>query len=165
MATKFEDRHVLNKPSSAVMKMYTDQAFFERKYKALEGWDIEVLRCEKTAKQFSITCKYSMKSSNPDIPAFAQKILGTTVNITQTDVWDIAKKTGRLEVEIKGAPVKVTADMTLKDEGKGAVNLFKWNASCSIPLVGGKIEALIVKDINAKSANDIAVTNKILADY
>lgn len=165
MATKFEDRHVLNKPSATVINMYTDQAFFERKYKALEGWDIEVLSCEKTAKQFTIRCKYSMKSSNPDIPAFAQKIMGTTVNITQTDVWDIAKKTGRLEVEIKGTPVKITADMTLKDEGKGAVNILKWNISCSIPLIGGKIEALIVKDINSKSVNDVAATNKILADY
>lgn len=165
MATKFEDRHVLTKTADHVIKMYTDQAFFERKYKALEGWDIEVLSCEKTAKQFSIRCKYSMKSSNPDIPAFAQKLMGTTVNITQTDTWDIAKKTGRLEVEIKGTPVKVTADMTLKDEGKGAVNVLKWNISCSVPLIGGKIEALIVKDINAKSANDVAVTNKILADY
>ncbi|TXI10676.1 MAG: DUF2505 domain-containing protein [Rhizobium sp.] len=165
MATKFEDRHVLTKTSDHVIKMYTDQAFFERKYKALDGWDIEVLSCQKTDKQFSIRCKYSMKSSNPNIPAFAQKLMGDTVNITQLDTWDIAKKTGRLEVEIKGTPVKISADMTLKDEGKGSVNTLKWNINCSVPLIGGKIEGLIVSDIKAKSANDVAASNKILADY
>ncbi len=41
MATKFEDRHVLTKTSDHVIKMYTDKAFFERKYKMLEGWDTE----------------------------------------------------------------------------------------------------------------------------
>ena len=162
---KFEDKHILNKPAATVIKMYTDQKFFERKYKDLGAWDIEVLECEKTDKKFRIKCRYSIKSSNPSIPAFAQKFVGTSATITQQDTWDIAAKTGRLDVEIKGAPVKVGADMTLKDEAKGAVNAMKWTVSCGIPLIGGKLEQLIVDDIKAKSANDVAVTTNILADY
>ena len=69
---KFEDRHVLNKPAADVIKMYTDQKFFERKYKDLGAWDIQVLECKKDAKKFLIKCRYTIKSSHPSIPAFAQ---------------------------------------------------------------------------------------------
>ena len=162
---KFEDRHVLNKPAADVIKMYTDQKFFERKYKDLGAWDSQVLECKKDAKKFLIKCRYTIKSSHPSIPAFAQKLVGTTATVTQQDVWDIATMTGRLEVEIKGTPVKVSSDMKLVDEPKGAVNAMKWNVSCSIPLIGGKIEQLVYEDIKAKSSNDVSVTLNILKDY
>jgi hypothetical protein len=141
---KFEDRHLLNKPAATVIKMYGDQKFFERKYKDIGAWDIVVLECDKSDKKFRIKCRYSIKSSNPNIPAFATKFVGDSSTITQTDTWDLIAKTGRLDVEIKGVPVKVGADMVL---------------------IGGKLEQLIVDDIKSKSAQDVAVTVKILADY
>lgn len=162
---KFEDRHVLNKPASTVIKMYADQKFFERKYAGVGAWDIEVLECEKTDKKFRIKCRYTVKASSTQIPAAIQKFVGASSTVTQVDTWDLVARTGRLDVEIKGVPVKVGADMVLKDEAKGAVNTLKWNVSCSIPLLGGKLEQLIVEDIKAKSATDVAATTKILADY
>lgn len=162
---KFEDKHVLDKPAATVIKMYSDQKFFERKYAAVGAWDIVVLECSKDDKTFRIKCRYTIKASATQIPAAIQKFVGGTTHITQTDTWDLKALTGRLDVEVKGAPVKVTADMVLKDEGQGAVNLMKWNVSSSIPLIGGKLEQMIVDDIKAKSAADVAASRKILADY
>ncbi len=161
---KFDDKHTFDKPASTVIKMFSDQKYFERKYKDLGGWDISVLECEKTAKKFRIKCCYTMKSNVP-LPDFVKKFVPETAVITQTDTWDIAAMTGRLEVSIKGAPVKVVADMTLKNEGKGSANNLKWDVSCGIPLVGGKIEKIVVDDIHAKAKADIAATRNILKDY
>ncbi|MGH8456536.1 MAG: DUF2505 domain-containing protein [Stenotrophobium sp.] len=161
---KFEDKQVLDKPSDTVMKMYADRRFFERKYKEIGAWDIEVLEHEKSDRKFRIKCSYTLPSS-AKMPGFVTKFIGNSTAIVQEDTWDIPGKTGRLNIEIKGAPVKISSDMTLKDEGKGASNNFKWTVSSGIPLIGGKLEAFIADDIKNKSQADLAATLKILADY
>jgi hypothetical protein len=162
---KFEDQHALDKPADVVIRMYTDRKFFERKYKETGCWDIEVLECEKTDTQFRIKCRYATRSSSNNLPAFAQKFLGESATVVQQDVWDLRSRTGRLDIEIKGALVRIVADMTLKDAAKGAVNAMQWNVSCGIPLIGGKLEKLVADDIKSKSSNDARVSRNILADY
>jgi hypothetical protein len=161
---KFDLKHSYNKPAAAVLKMYSDKAFFERKYKDIGAWDVEVVQHEKSDSRFSIKCRYTVKNDAP-LPDFAKKFLGESTVITQSDTWDLKKATGRLEIEIKGAPVKVSADMTLKDAGSGSSNEMKWNVSCGIPLIGGKLESVVGEDIKAKSKKDEAVSQKILASY
>ena len=162
---KFEDKHVLNKPAATVIGMYADRRFFERKYQDIGAWDIEVLEHEKSDAKFRIKCRYTTKVSVASIPAFAQKFIGTSITVVQQDTWDIKARTGRLDIEMKGAPLKIFADMTLSDAPQGAINAMKWNVSCGIPLVGGKLEQLVSEDIKAKSDNDARVTQNILADY
>ncbi|HEY0973683.1 MAG TPA: DUF2505 domain-containing protein [Solimonas sp.] len=161
---KFDDKHTFDKPAATVMKMFSDKAYFERKYEALGFKDITVLEHEKSDKRFHIKVRYTTKNT-VTLPDFAKKFIPDTAVVTQSDTWDLTKKTGRIEAEIKGAPVKVVCDMTLKDEGKGAANHLKWNISCGIPLVGGKVEQLTADDIRAKAGNDVATTRKLLADY
>jgi hypothetical protein len=161
---KFDDKHTFDKPAAAVLKMFTDKAYFERKYKDLGFTGIEVLEHEKSATRFRIKVRYNAKNT-VDVPDFAKKFIPGTATVTQSDTWDLAKMTGRIEAEIKGAPVKVACNMTLKDEGKGAANQLKWDINCGIPLIGGKIEKVTAEDIQAKAGNDVAITRKILADY
>ena len=161
---KFEDKHSLAKPSAVVLKMYTDKAFFERKYKELGCWDLEVLEHTKTAKQFRIKCRFQVKNDAP-LPDFAKKFLGESMSVVQTDTWDLDKKTGQVDIELKGTPVKVHSDMALKDVGAGSVNEMKWNVSCGIPLIGGKLESVVGTDIQSKSKTDAKITQKLLADY
>jgi hypothetical protein len=161
---KFDDKHSFDKPAATVMKMFSDRAYFERKYKELAFWDVTVLEHEKSDRKFRIKVRYATRNDAP-IPDFAKRFLGESTTVTQQDTWDIAGKTGKLEIEIKGVPVKISAEMTLKDEGKGSANNLKWNVSCGIPLVGGKLEKVIAEDIQAKARADIAASRKILADY
>lgn len=161
---KFDLKHTYDKPAAAVLKMYSDRSFFERKYKEIGAWDIEVLEHEKSEKRFRIKCRFSTKNDAP-LPDFAKKFLGESTVITQTDTWDLSAATGRLEIEIKGAPVKVSADMALKNAGAGSTNEMKWNVSCGIPLIGGKLESVVSDDIKAKSKSDEKASRKILASY
>ena len=85
--------------------------------------------------------------------------------IGMTDAWDAATKTGKITTEIKGAPVKVTADMKLEASGKGAVNRMVWTLSCGIPLVGGKLESILAEDVKVKSKRDEAASQTLLEGY
>lgn len=164
MATKINLEHKFAKGVDKVWAMYGDRAFFEKKYKATGCTNIQVIDYKKTDKGFSITVKYDAKSDAP-VPDFAKKFMGETVSVTQTDSWDAATKTGKITTEIKGAPVKVTADMKLEASGKGAVNKMLWTLSCGIPLVGGKLESILAEDVKVKSARDEAASQKLLEGY
>jgi hypothetical protein len=161
---KFEERHSFDQPADTVMRMYADKAFFDRKYKEIGAIECELLDHQKTDTRFSVKYRLVMKSDAP-LPEVAKKIMGDTVKMVQQDAWDLGKRTGRIEIDIKGAPLKVSADMKVVDEGGKGVNVQSWNVSCSIPLVGGKIEAAIAEDIKAKSKRDLAVSRKIILDY
>lgn len=161
---KFENKHSFNKPAATVIKMFSDRAYFERKYKALGFTGIEVVEHEKTDKQFRIKVRYTAKN-DVQVPDLLKKFMPGSITVVQEDRWDLARMTGRLDVEIKGTPVKVACEMTLKDEGKGSANHLKWTITSSVPLVGGKLEKLTADDIQAKAANDVATTQRILADY
>jgi len=161
---KFDDQHKLNKPAASVLAMYSDRAYFERKYKTLDGVkDFEIIECEAKGDTFRIKHRSQQRSDIP-MPDFAKKFLGEYNSVVQQDTWNLKTGVGRLEIELKGVPLKISADMKVAGADK-ATNTFNWNVSCSIPLLGGKLEKLIADDIRAKSAADMLLSNKLLADY
>ncbi len=161
---KFEERHSFDQSAATVMKMYSDRKFFDRKYKEVQAIECELLEEKKTDARCSVKYRLVMKSDAP-LPDVAKKIMGDTVKMVQQDAWDIAKRTGRIDIELKGAPIKMSAEMKLIEENGKAVNVQSWTVSCSIPLVGGRIEAAIAEDVKAKSKRDLAASRKIVLDY
>jgi hypothetical protein len=161
---QFTDKHSFDQPAATVIRMFSDKAYLERKYRELGFKNIEVLEHTVDAKKFRIKVRYSAPLDAP-LPDFAKKFLAANNVITQSDSWDLEKKTGRLEAEIRGVPVKVIADMKLADEGAGSANTLKWDLSCGIPFIGGKLEQLVGGDIQGKSKADLAMSRKILTDY
>ncbi len=162
---KFEDTHHLNKPAASVLKMYSDRKYFDKKYATLAGVkDFEILECETAGNKFRIKHRSQQKSDTSALPDFARKFLAEYNTVIQQDTWDLASGVGRLEIEIKGVPIRISADMKVSGTPK-ATNAFNWNLSCGIPLLGGKLEKFIAEDIKTKSAEDAVLSNKLLADY
>ena len=161
---QFDDKHSFDKPAATVLKMFSDRAYFERKYRELGFRQVEVLEHKADERKFRIKVRYAAPNSAP-LPDFAKKFLGETNTVTQTDAWDLEKRTGRIDAEIKGVPVRVSASMKLADEGAGSANTLKWNLECGIPFVGGKLEQVVAGDIKAKSKTDLAKSREILKGY
>lgn len=164
MSTKISLEHQFSKSVAKVWAMYSDRAFFEQKYQATGCTNIEVLDYKSSDKGFSITVRYDAKSDAP-VPEFAKKFMSERVSVTQTDSWDAATKTGKIVTEIKGMPVKVSAEMKLEAAGKGAVNKMSWTLASGIPLLGGKLESVLAEDVKIKSARDQIASAKLLANY
>lgn len=161
---KFEDKQVLSKPAATVLKMYTDKAYFVKKYAAMPGAkEFEILECETSGTKFRIKHK-SQQRSDITVPDFAKKFMAEYNTVIQQDTWDTATGVGRLDIEIKGMPIKVSADMKVTGD-KTATNTLTWNISCSIPLLGGKLEKILADDIREKAKADAALTNSLLKDY
>jgi len=162
---KHEQKQTFDKPASTVIRMFADRRYFERKYQLLGFRNVEVLEHHLDDKSFRIRVRYTATASVP-LPDFARKFVPGDVNVEQEDRWDLVKRVGRIEVQPGGLPVKVTADMKLQDHGAGgAVNVLSWDVRCSIPLIGGKLEKVLISDIEAKADADLAASRQVLADY
>jgi hypothetical protein len=164
MSTKYEERQAFDQPAEKVLKMFTDRAYFERKYAASGGWDIKVLEHELSATRFRIKCSYSRKP-DAEVPAVAKKFIGDSVQVTQEDVWDLQARTGRLSIEIRNAPIRMQAEMKLLTEKGGCSNVLGWTLNCPVPLIGGKMEQMLAKEMRDKAAADLAISRRLLAEY
>lgn len=161
---KFEEVHAFDQSAETVMRMYADRAFFDRKYRDLAMVDFELLDHQQSDKRFSVKYRLVMKSDAP-LPEAAKKIIGDNLRITQQDSWDLDRREGRIDIEIKGAPLTICADMKLGEENGRGVNRQHWTITCKVPLVGGKIEKAVAEDIRTKSRADLEVSRKIILDY
>lgn len=164
MATKINLEHKFGKSVAKVWAMYSDRAFFEKKYAATGCTNIEVLDHKSSDKGFSITVRYDSKSDAP-IPELVKKFLPERITVIQTDSWDAANKTGKIVTELKNVPIKLSAEMKLEAAGKGAVTKMVWTLSSGIPFVGGKLEGALVEDVKIKSARDEQASQKLLEGY
>ena len=164
MSTQYEERQSFDQPREKVLRMFSDRAYFERKYAASGGWDIKVLEHELSGKRFRIKCSYSRKP-DADVPGFARKFIGDSVQLTQEDVWDLDSASGQLNIEIRNAPIRMSAQMRVVDEPGGCANVLQWTLTCPVPLLGSKLEQMLAKEMRDKAAADLEISRKLLAAY
>jgi hypothetical protein len=81
------------------------------------------------------------------IPSFAQKLVGDTIHLEQREEWTGNRAT--FELTIPGKPGHLRGTVTVEPDGDGAVERLDGEAKASIPLVGGKIEKLLVDLVSA----------------
>ena len=76
------------------------------------------------------------------IPGFAKKFVGDEINLVQTELWS-DMETGTVEVEIPGKPGQMSGTIMLREAGGTTTETVVMQIKVGIPLIGGKIEALI----------------------
>ena len=86
-------------------------------------------------------------------PAAARKVVGSSVDIVQREVWrdDEDAVTAEFAMEIPGKPGHLRGGITLVDRGGGTCDeVFSGEVKVSVPLIGGKLEGFIA-DILARA--------------
>ena len=76
------------------------------------------------------------------IPSFARKLVGETIQLVQREEWTGSRAT--FELTIPGKPGHLRGTVVVEPDGDGAVERVSGEAKASIPLVGGKIEKLLI---------------------
>src|SRR5688572_13485458 len=122
MKQKLEARYPAS--SDVVIKMMTDKKFYTDRLELQGIKEYEVVDHKSDGKTFSITIKRKV----------------TAINVTSVETWNVAKKTGRITVELQGMPMDVSCTTALADGGSGCVLTYNWDINSKVPLVGGKIE-------------------------
>jgi hypothetical protein len=76
------------------------------------------------------------------IPSFATKIVGEQIRIVQREQWNDPMG-GSLTLEIPGKPGTFTGTVALAAASAGTVETVSGDVAVKLPLVGGRLEAMI----------------------
>lgn len=145
------------------MKITLEHAYSanaETIFSILQDPELIVARYLKTGALSAEVVEHSSKSKSAlqirvkrtvevEVPALLSKFINPTTEVTQSEQWKCpagGPYTSEMQIESRGAPVKLYASMMLVDKGKGSVNTISIEAKCGIPLVGGKIADFVLKD-------------------
>jgi hypothetical protein len=126
-------------PASEVHAMLADPAFREQVCEA--GPSVEhSVRITPDGAGMTVVVEQTQPADG--IPSFAKKFVGDRIDITQREVWS---GTGGADVEvtIPGKPGHFRGTVKLVESGGETVETVAGEVKVSIPLVGGKLEALI----------------------
>lgn len=82
-----------------------------------------------------------------ELPEAARRLLGRTLRVRETDRWQAPDadgvRSGTIELDIPGAPVRARATMTLGAEGSGgaaSVQVVSGQIHATVPLLGARVE-------------------------
>jgi hypothetical protein len=76
------------------------------------------------------------------VPSFARKFAGETTHAVQTEEWS-SRTEAALSVRTPGKPTEIRGRLTLSADGAGTVEAFEGEVTVKVPLIGGKLEALM----------------------
>jgi hypothetical protein len=126
-----------------VFAMFTDETYLARKAGATGA-----VRHEASVTRLGdhVTVRL-LRVMPPDVPDFLRRLVGETIDLDQTDVWEPASsdgsRTGSIRIDMGGAPVNLTGGMTLIGTAAGTSATVDAKVKASIPLVGARIEKAV----------------------
>jgi hypothetical protein len=122
-----------------VYAMLSEPTFRERVCAAQHAHDSEV---DIAPDGDGMKVVVDQKRPADGIPQFARKFVGDEIHIKQVEDWS-DRSAAKLSVEIPGKPGHLRGTVGVAGDGEGTVETVTGEITVKIPLVGGKLEALI----------------------
>lgn len=142
---KFRKELAYDATPEAVFAMLSDPAFREKVAEAQEVVSVEV-RLTPTDGGFSLV--NDQVQDTKDLPALAKKIAGDTTQAVITEEWSTPSG-GSLTITAPGKPTKAQGTITLQPAGAGTSEVVELDVKVKVPLIGGKLEQLMVDNIES----------------
>lgn len=131
-----------------VLAMLTDPAFRSKVAEAQQARSADVTVDGGTVRLELVT-------PNTDIPGFARAFAGETTRSIVTERWD--GLSAAFSVETPGKPSGISGTRSLVADGDGTLDTFSAEAKAKLPLIGGKIEGLIISQFKQGTATEHTV--------
>ncbi len=77
------------------------------------------------------------------VPSFARRIVGESTRVIITQVW--RGREASYEIDTPGKPTHVHGTATVSEHGTGSVLVYDLEVKASVPLIGGKLEKLVIE--------------------
>lgn len=128
-----------------LVEMLSDNAFDDELMQAL-NMKKELLA--ENAKSAGPEYRIRLTSSEP-IPAIAKKFVGDNLSYVETRTWNKAGCSNQWLIvpEVKGASVEAKGTTEIVVDGHGCLRRTKGTVTVNLPLIGKKIEEMVLKSI------------------
>lgn len=125
---------------TAVLAMVTDPAFWEKVAVATEA-----IRSVAMVEDDGGATRVVVDTEQPvvGVPSFAKKFAGDSARAITTQVW--SGPHASYSVETPGKPTSINGTATIAAQGAGSVLTYDLDVKASVPLIGGKLEKLVIE--------------------
>lgn len=127
-------------PPHDVLAMMLEPAFWDRVAEAT-GARSSTTSVEGTAAGTAVVTREVQPTAG--VPAFARKIAGETTDVVKRLTWQGLECT--VDIESPGKPTSLSGSATLAPDGEGTRLTYQLDARASVPLLGNKLEKLVVQ--------------------
>lgn len=159
MPTPFRYEMVYDAPIDAVAAMLSDPAFREEVCLAQRATSHSVtIEGDVSAKKVRI----EMVQPTDKVPAFAAKIVGSSTEIHQVEEWS-EPTSGDVSVTIPGKPGEMIGTAVLLERDGATVEIVEMQIKVKLPLVAGKVEAVLAKVLGSALKAEAAVGRSYLS--
>lgn len=99
-----------------------------------------------------------IRSMPAAVPDFARRLVGETVTLKQVETWQPDDGSGRrraaLSLEVVGQPARMTGSLQLAEGRGGVQQLMSGVLTVSVPFIGRRLEAEVVKGLLAAARKE-----------
>ena len=164
MSKKISRVDKYNASADDIWAMLNSRDYVDAKYQALGDISTDVVQFD-TGDAIALSVERVVPAELPD---FAKKIMGDTNKIIQNEKWS-ARGEGYvcdLKIEFPGKPLHVTGRLDVKPAGDAnAAWHVDMDVKASVPLIGGKLEGVVVKETLASLDKEYAFNQEWLVAH
>ncbi|ACU40559.1 DUF2505 domain-containing protein [Actinosynnema mirum] len=162
MARRIEHLTETTWPAADVYTALVDESYLRARLEVLGGSGAALLSHAVTATGVAYELRQGVSSA--DLPPIASKVLGGDLVITRAESWTEAGRTCTSRVDITGVPGELDGAMTVADKpGGGSTITLTGQVKVKIPLVGGKVEEMVVEQVAKLLDKETEFTSQWLA--
>ncbi len=143
---------------AAVLAMMTDPAYWDAVAVATAAIS-SVARVEDEGSATRVVV--DQEQAVVGVPSFAKKFVGDSTRAITTQVW--SGSTAAFAVETPGKPTSIAGTATLTGKGDATVLTYDLEVKAGVPLIGGKLEKLVVELTTEGFGKEQVVGNAWLA--
>ncbi len=140
---RFRHELVYDAPPDEVFTMLSDPAFRRRVAAAQEVVSAQV---DVTEQGGGFRLVSTQVQNTAGLPAIAKKIAGDTTDVIVTEEWP-GRDGGTIDIAAPGKPTSARGSITLSPHGEGTRELVELEIKVKVPLLGGKLEALMADQV------------------
>jgi hypothetical protein len=141
----FRTQLVYDAEPAQVLAMLAEPAFREKVAHAQHAVSADVT---VTRQGEGFTMVSTQEQDTSGLPAIAQKFVGATTTSVVTEQWADGTA-GTITIEAPGKPITSSGTVTLGATGAGTTQTVEVEVKVRIPVVGGKLESLVVDALDA----------------
>lgn len=148
MAAQRSYEVIFDRPAAEVVELYASPHYYEHRNRTVGAWNLGTVQSRSEDERIVLSQSMNMKAAVP-LPAFAQRVIGNAVRVTQHYEWNLRSDTGILQVTPSMLPILLEGKLHVQPGPVAAqcCVVSHWQVECRIPLVGHKIEQLLLDDL------------------
>lgn len=124
-------------PQASVIAMLADQSFREQVCEAQHATSTTV-----SISGIPGTVDIAFTQETAGVPSFAKKFVGSTITVSQHETWS-TPKAATIDIDA-GVPIAdIKGSVALAERGTQTVETVTLQVNVKVPLLGGKLEALV----------------------